>query len=356
MPRAQLEEYIARGEVLIAERAYEPRPSGSGAGDDVPKRGEVRAHNPLPHGRGSSVPGRGSSVPGRGSSVPVGYIIGRDRYFKREDVGIIYQLVVAPGSHRALVGAALVKAVFERAAYGCKLFCCWCAQDIEANKFWEALGFVPLAFRAGSKSRSRVHIFWQRRVREGDTDTPWWFPSQTGGGAIREDRLVLPIPPGTHWSEAKPLVLPGVPGVPGVDSQASAKALPGKVVEEKEPSKRERPVRTNAISAGGLRFVPSPPPPEGAEPPEADERAAGEPAKKKAVKKAPRNPRRKNDPRHVAAARELRDRYLEEVARRPGVLAASSPAAKYDVGRALGEGAAQARMTLLSEPRLLDAA
>ena len=35
-------------------------------------------------------------------------------------------------------------------------------------------------------------------------------PSETSGGAVRENRVVLPIPPGTHWSDAKPIVLPGM--------------------------------------------------------------------------------------------------------------------------------------------------
>ena len=104
---------------------------------------------------------------------------------------------VVPGQQRGLIGATLLKAMFDRAAYGCRLFCCWCAQDIEANHFWESLGFVPLAFRAGSRQKDRVHIFWQKRIRAGDTTTPWWFPAQTTGGSIREDRLVLPIPPGS---------------------------------------------------------------------------------------------------------------------------------------------------------------
>src|SRR5947207_4541238 len=109
----------------------------------------------------------------------------------------------------------MVKAMFGRVAWGCKLFCCWCAQDIEANRFWESLGFVPLAFRAGSRDKGRVHIFWQKRIRAGDVTTPYWFPSQTTGGSIREDRLVFPIPPGTHWSDAKPIILPALSAVEG---------------------------------------------------------------------------------------------------------------------------------------------
>ena len=51
-----------------------------------------------------------------------------------------------------------------------------------------------------------MHIFWQKRIREGDTTTPWWFPAKTDAGAMREDRLVLPIPPGKQWSDEMPVL------------------------------------------------------------------------------------------------------------------------------------------------------
>jgi GNAT superfamily N-acetyltransferase len=193
MPGKQLEGKIGAGQVLVAEERHEGTQARRHEGED----------------RCAPAARRQPSVPMcLRASVPVGYCIGHDQYFKRDDVGIIYQLNVVPGRRRALVGATLIKAMFDRAAWGCKLFCCWCAQDIEANRFWESLGFVPLAFRAGSREKGRVHIFWQRRIRAGDCQTPYWFPSQTTGGSIREDRIVLPIPPGTHWSDAKPVVLP----------------------------------------------------------------------------------------------------------------------------------------------------
>src|SRR4051812_32828159 len=102
---------------------------------------------------------------------PIGYVASRDRYQKRDELGVIYQLCVDPGAQRKLVGAALIQAMFERSAYGCRLYCCWCAKDLEANYFWESLGFVPVAFRAGSSKKSRVHIFWSKRIVEGDHET-----------------------------------------------------------------------------------------------------------------------------------------------------------------------------------------
>src|SRR5688572_16687997 len=192
-PTKQFEGYIAQGAVLIAE-SPSPQPS--------------------------------PRVPGEGEGL--GYVIAKDRYLKRDELGVVYQLCVAPGNQRKQVGAALVKAVFERSAYGCRLYCCWCAQDIEANRFWESMGFLPIAFRAGSEKKSRVHIFWQRRINADDATTPYWFPSKTESGAIREDRLVFPIPPGTHWTEVKAVQLPGVGGqLPGVSAQKrSGKAPP----------------------------------------------------------------------------------------------------------------------------------
>jgi hypothetical protein len=279
---------------------------------------------------------------------PIGYVIGTDRYFKRDDVGIIYQLNVVPGRQRGFVGATLLKAMFDRAAWGCRLFCCWCAQDIEANRFWEAMGFVPLAYRAGGRGRGlkgevrgqksevseegvdgspglisdlrpltsgspRVHIFWQKRIRRGDTGggaTPWWFPSQTTGGSIREDRLVLPIPPGTHWSDAKPIVLPGIASCEpraSASGLSAGRALPdgrGSREHSSEPAKRRPVSRTSGLSfAAPARPV-------------NDERPKRE-RKPKAT--GPERSRRKNDPRLVAAARELKDRWLEHVNRAGGL-------------------------------------
>ena len=245
----------------------------------------------------------------------VGYCIGNDQYFKRDDVGIIYQMNVSPGRQRGLIGASLLKAQFERSAWGCKLYCCWCAQDIAANKFWEAMGFVPLAFRAGSEKKARVHIFWQKRIRQGDESTPWWFPSKTAGGSIREDRIVLPIPPGTHWSDAKPLIFPEAPGE--IIALPGKKQARGSRAAKQEAIKLPPPLRRN-----GLMF---------------DIPQQGEPLPEtikpvKQPKPKAEKARRVCDPRLASAARELRDRWLEQVNAAPLL-----SCGKYDVSRAIGE-------------------
>lgn len=284
---------------------------------------------------------------------PIGYSIARDQYMKRDDVGIVYQVNVLPLKHRHLVGATLVKTVLERAAYGCRLFSCWCAQDIQGNYFWEALGFIPLAFRTGSRAKQRIHIFWQRRVRDGDEHTDYWFPSQTAGGAVAEDRLVLPIPPGTHWRDAKPVLLPGLPERPP-DPPDEKKALPGGAALRPRPeqprvsaAQKAAIARTKSkhlggipegkaavISRGGVKYIEradAPPPPE------------EEPKRPK----RPRRPRQKHDPKYVAAARELRDRYLEELNSGSGNLLPPAAQGKYDVSRQIEVAASPLNRTPL---------
>ncbi len=257
--------------------------------------------------------------------APVGYVIGTDRYFKRDDCGIIYQLCVEEGQRRSLVGAMLVKAMFDRAAYGCRLFCCWCAQDIEANRFWESLGFVPLAYRAGSETKGkrgmpRVHIFWQKRIRPGDNTTPWWFPAKTDSGSIREDRLVLPIPPALHWSEQMPVIHPQDQAAPPARAKKTPALVPGMVASPQEPTPNPR----KRVYA---HFGPPPatPTPEPIVP-------AASTVDQTAPK--PRREKRKADPKLIAAARELRDRWLEAVESDPGILLSQG---KYDITRALPE-------------------
>ena len=251
----------------------------------------------------------------------VGYVISRDRYLKRDELGVIYQLCVAAGYQRGLIGATLVREVFRRSAYGCKLYCCWCAQDLPANRFWESMGFVPIAFRAGSTGKRRVHIFWQRRINDtdsGERATPYWYPCQTNSGAIREDRLVFPIPPGTHWSEVEAVAMPSPSGVGILPEPSVAEARETRSGETPKPRKKDvPPVPSKPGPLNGALFF-APPAPVKEKPPR---------------EKKPKPPRvkAKIDPQLVAKARELRDRYLERV--NDHLLIA--PSGKYDVSRCL---------------------
>lgn len=71
------------------------------------------------------------------------------------------------------------------------------------------------------------------------------------------------------------------------------------------------------------------------------------------AKPKPAKQRVKNDPRYVAFARELRDRYLDQVNADPGLLL---PAGKYEVARALPDGTAPATPATFIEVKALPAA
>jgi hypothetical protein len=221
----------------------------------------------------------------------VGYIISRDRYLKRDELGVIFQLCVKPGLQRKFVGAALVAEAFLRSAYGCRLYCRWCAQDLEANYFWESLGFVPLAFRAGSDKKRRVHIFWQKRIVEGDVETKWWFPSKTDNGALRADRIVFPIPPGKSWRDEMPVMVPAETEEPKKIAGGAPAPRGGKKALPMDAPTKHGPRQFDAPPSKPVVVAPAP-----------------------VVKKVrEKRPNVKVDQKIVAAARELSDRYQENV-------------------------------------------
>ena len=286
---------------------------------DALQRPVTKAVGYFPRGQFEGYLRENAVLIAEGDTGPLGYIIHKDRYLKRDELGVVYQLNVTPEARRHLVGAALLRAAFARSAYGCRLYCCWCAQDLPANRFWEAMGFVPLAFRAGSDKKKRVHILWQRRITEGDEATPYWYPFQTNGGAMRADRLAFPIPPGTHWSEVQ------AASVPMVDAEGNpVKGLPPAKKSRRKAKPKlpdappamekvtvmvggkmktiERPVNTTPFAA------PTPAP------------AAPLPVEETAIEKPEPKPVVKVDPRFVALNRELRDRYLERLNVEPELL------------------------------------
>ena len=294
---------------------------------------------------------------------PVGYVISRDSYSGRDDVGIIYQLNVMPLKQRHLIGARLVQAAFEKAAYGCRLFSCWCAQDIQANFFWESVGFVPLAFRTGTRSKQRTHIFWQKRIRAGDEMTPWWFPSQTKSGAFREDRLAFPIPVGVHWRDPMPVVLPQLQPPPPVPDtlpggqpvrprpQQPKLTLAQKVAIQRAQNKHLKgvPLGTMAVIVGAdIKYVDRPD-----FSPETDVSEELEHLLAPKRQPKPRAPAAKHDPKEIALARELRDRFLEQVNEDSSLLL---PAPKYEVARAALPDAGTARPAPFIEVKALPAA
>jgi hypothetical protein len=153
---------------------------------------------------------------------------------------------------------------------------------------------------------------------------------------VAEDRLVLPIPPDTHWRDAKPIVLPGMTveapkplTLPGGAAVRTRPELPKISQSEKLAVFRSQskhlkgcpPGKAAVFTGSGVKYV------------DRADYVPPEPAEAKPKK--PRKPRQKHDPKMVSAARELRDRYLDQV--NSGMLLPPANG-KYDVSRQLEAG------------------
>jgi hypothetical protein len=351
MTRKMFEGYVEMKAVLVAERGEEGAPrrhgdteGGSDADADAqlysPERGRSDGATESTVERASVPPClRGEPLCGeRLCGERLGYVISRDRYLKRDELGIIYQMNIAPQARRMLVGAALVREAFARSAWGCRLYCLWCAQDLEANRFWEAMGFVPIAFRAGSSGKKRVHIFWQRRIDEDDEVTPYWYPYQTNQGAIREDRLVWPIPPGVRWEEVRPVELPATQQAPERPCSPAplAKRSRGAGVQGSGGEKKHAgpgPGMVGIVVGGRIKYVPRP----GYVAPASAVALTvplALPAPERKCEPRPKAAGAKLDPALLKKVRELRDRWVE-YAGVHGVPSAGRIEQRYALGRGL---------------------
>jgi hypothetical protein len=112
-----------------------------------------------------------------------------------------------------------------------------------------------------------------------------------------------------------PVLLPTAGVLPGEAREQLKLQGPSSKQSARKPKTQIQ--KNQTIAMGGLRFAPP------ADPTQAVEA------------KAPRvkAPKLKNDPQHVAAARELRDRYLEQF--NSGLLLGEGTQGKYAVGRAI---------------------
>jgi hypothetical protein len=159
MPTKQLEGKIAAGHVIIAE-CPSPQPSSPSTG----RVGKSR----LPRWQKRSV-------------LQAGMML-----------GFIYQLNVrARQSAEARGARCCSKRSSSAARTGGRLYCCWWRAGHRGQSFWESDGgSFRWHFRAGSRQKGRVHIFWHDAFGQENVTTPYWFPAQTSSGSIREDRLV----------------------------------------------------------------------------------------------------------------------------------------------------------------------
>jgi hypothetical protein len=141
---------------------------------------------------------------------PAAYLLGKGNYLRDPHFGIIYQAAVSYDARRRLMGTALVQHFMDAMEPNIRLIGLWCAQDIEANEFWNACGFEAIAARHGSRRKGRVHIFWVGKTAKGKHEQ-LRYPKHTKGGLMREHREVYGLAPGEVYKE---VVLPAPPPEP----------------------------------------------------------------------------------------------------------------------------------------------
>jgi ribosomal protein S18 acetylase RimI-like enzyme len=76
----------------------------------------------------------------------------------------VYQVCIQYDAQRRLHGAELVGRLIRKAEEeGYERISCWVAEDIEANSFWESMGFRRFGQRDVGNQRGRKHngwVFW----------------------------------------------------------------------------------------------------------------------------------------------------------------------------------------------------
>lgn len=79
----------------------------------------------------------------------------------------VYQACIQYDARRREHGMALVGRLIARASRsGHSMISLWCADDLESNEFWKACGFVFGGQREGGTKRGRKHNLWLYRVPE----------------------------------------------------------------------------------------------------------------------------------------------------------------------------------------------
>jgi hypothetical protein len=100
-----------------------------------------------------------------------GFILARPRLACSPTLTPIIQAAVHFDALRRHVGLAMVDQLAVKAkAAGQEALTCWCAEELDANIFWEAAGFIKVGHRDPGNARDRLLNLWR---------LPLAFPFQT---------------------------------------------------------------------------------------------------------------------------------------------------------------------------------
>ncbi len=132
------------------------------------------------------------------NDAEAGYILARPRVAGATYIRPIVQAAVCFDARRRRHALSLVNDL-ARAAFisGQLLLQCWCREELEANDFWRAAGFIAVARRHAGTGRGKPCILWRR-------------PTCTAGTRVLA--AISPthraFGPGGRWTSSTTAVLP----------------------------------------------------------------------------------------------------------------------------------------------------
>lgn len=137
-----------------------------------------------------------------------GYLLARPREAGRAYIRPIVQAAVCFDARRRRHALSLVDDL-ARAAFvsGQLLLQCWCREELEANDFWQAAGFIAVARRHAGSARGKPCILWRRPLSTAATAvlatiSPTHRVFGPGGRWLDSTTAVLPT---TELLELSPL-------------------------------------------------------------------------------------------------------------------------------------------------------
>lgn len=105
----------------------------------------------------------------------------------------IIQAAIRYDARRKLLGTVLVEAALRDCRKTANQIYLWCAEDLEANAFWQSMHFRALAVRAGGRTDKRIHYLWWRPTELSLPLDPPTLPQQTWSGGARALRQITPL-------------------------------------------------------------------------------------------------------------------------------------------------------------------
>jgi hypothetical protein len=126
------------------------------------------------------------------NDAPAGYILGNETLRWQPHIRPIFQAAICYDAQRRHHGYALLATAATAAkAAGQLVLQANCREGLEANEFWKAAGFEPIAKIHHFSTRGKALICWRLQLT---TIRPRWFasPPRVAGGHAYQTRTLPP--------------------------------------------------------------------------------------------------------------------------------------------------------------------